>query len=183
MTLISMVMLSVALGTTQAQPPQKPVVDAPVVYDYPVPDTLGEFMEQADTVVVARLKGARDLSHGNRPRTDYELDVTSVLKEHRNLGSDPTVCRPIGVTEQPNRIVRRFQPGFPAFSPDSEYLLFLAWNEADRCFYTAFGPAGVGVVDAVTGLKPLTRHQALGQLDGLNVAGIVARVAALPKRR
>jgi len=183
MVLIFMVVLAAGMpGISRAQVRPKPVIDRPMIYDYHVPQTLGEFMERADAVVLARIRSSRDFSRPGRPRTDYDVEILRVLKEHEHLQSDSKVCRPIGTTEYPDRVERRFQPGFPGFAVGTTYLLFLAWVESAGCFGMAFGPSGVGLMDESEGLKPLVPHPVLGELRGLSGERIEARLASLARR-
>lgn len=171
------------LDIVQAQGSAKPTVDSPILLHYQVPASLDEFVERADAVVVARITGARDRSAVRRARTEYDVELLRVLKEHNSLSGASKVCRPIGVAEHPDRLVRRFQPGFPGFAVGTRYLLFLAWNEQDGCFSEAFGPPGVAVIDEATGLQPLVRDPVLNQLRGFDEGRLSAHFASLPKRR
>ena len=182
MMLLLGLLLGSQISSAQGQNPLKRIVDVPLVLDYRVPSTLEEFIEQADAVIVARVRASRDVSQRGRPRTDYEVDLLRVVKGHEKLGAESKACRVIGIEEYANRTVRTYQPRFPAFTPGEKYLLFLSWEESWQCFGPAFGPAGVGVLDLAKGLQPLVEHRVLQSLTGLSEDALEARLRSLAKR-
>jgi hypothetical protein len=163
-----------------AEPPmpqQKPVVDSPIIADvYDLPTTLNGLIARADAVVVARITRVTDVSQGGRARTDYRIELVSVVKEHANLGTQSVVCRAIGRVEQPNRVLRVYQPNLPDFEQGREYLLFLSWQGDKGCFTPAFGPPGAAVMEPA-GLKPFAGHPALRELEGMKAAEVSKRLA------
>jgi hypothetical protein len=162
---------------------QKPVIDSPIVGDvYDLPKTLDGLYERADAVVIARIVAANDRSQPKKARTDYEIDLVAVMKEHIRLDDNSIVCRAIGTVEYPDRIVRVFQPRLPGFERGNQYLLFLKWEEARGCFTPAFGPPGAALMDPVAGLQPFIEDHPLSALKGLTTAQVARRVAQAQKR-
>jgi hypothetical protein len=177
--LVISTLLSLAVWMAPTSSSQKPVVDMPIVADaYNPPSTLDDLVARSDAVIIARIKRAIDRSSGQQARTDYEIVLSETVKGHVELTSTAVVCRGIGTIDQPHRTVRVFQPNFPAFQPGAEYLLFLRWDDAKKCFFSEFGPTGSALVDRVSGVKPFVSHPAIGALKGLQGAELVRALKA-----
>lgn len=161
----------------------KPVVQQPLVLDYRAPEDLAEFVEASEIIVVARITRAQHRRQTTVPGTDYDISVLRTIKGHEHLIGQSKVCRPIGDMEYPDRIVRRFEPGFPPFTVGTEYLLFLTRSESLGCLTPSFGPAGVATVDRSAGLQPLVRHPVLTRLAGSNEIEVEQAIAAAAKRK
>lgn len=171
------VFLSVAPVAAQRQ---KPVVEVPVIGDfYDVPRTLEGFVEQAHAAAIVHVQRAVDAQVGRASRTTYRVEVTVILKPHEQLGSIVQVCRGIGSVEQADRIVRRYEPHFPAFTVGTDYLLFLRWSPDSTCFWPMFGAPSAAMFDETGHLKPFTPHPALQPLRGLDRDNVAAKVAAV----
>lgn len=167
-----------AVTAVTAQP-RKPVVEAPLVSDfYGVPDTLDSFAEKADAAAVVRVQRAVDSSALGRARTTYSVDVDTVLKPHREMGSATQICRPIGRVEQADRILEQYEPRFPAFDVGAVYLLFLRWSSDSKCFWPMYGAPSAALFEGTGRLKTFSRHPALRTLEGLDKASVVARITA-----
>jgi hypothetical protein len=168
--------LALFLFPNPQQPAQKPVVDSPIIGDYlKVPDTLDGFITASDLVVFARAAGARDVSRG-RPRTEYDVTVTEVIKGNVSRGQHATVCRAIGTIERPDRFARIFQPGFPSFEIGSEYLLFLRWDSTGGCYWPTFGRVTAAPFDAEGRLAPHPRSGIIEHLKGLSRSEVTQRL-------
>jgi hypothetical protein len=164
----------VACMGLSAQVSQKPVVESPVMADFIVPATLRAFIEQSDAVVVARVSQSRDVSRERRPRTEYRMEILNTFKENSNLRATTTICRGIGTIESRERVVKVFEPTFPAFEGGASYLLFLRWDDESRCFWPAFGAPGAATITADSHIEPFVDHPAIQSLKGSDLA-VVAR--------
>jgi hypothetical protein len=179
------VILCLALVTwaVSANVVQKRTVELPVMVDYyNVPTTLEGLLGSADAVVIARITSSRDRTTEKRPLTEHGFRLVRAFKEHPRLMPRARVCQAIGTVELPDRILTRYDPHFPAFTPDSEYLLFLSWDEGTECFWPKFGPSSAAAFDGAGLVKPFTSHPALDGLKGLNGDKLGARIAAAGRK-
>jgi len=159
---------------------QKPVVKAPVMRDYLVPQTVEELAAQSDAVVIGQLGDLRDVSKGaesSKARTEYTLRVT---KRFKGVGvGDIAVCRGVGTVEQQDRRVRVYEPNFPDFQKGEVYLLFLRWDAENACFWPGAGPMSVARIE--NGLaKP--RGGPLANLRDLKGAALEERLMEAVRR-
>lgn len=175
---LAIVLIAVLLLAPNAQA-QKPTVEAPIVSDYwNIPETLEGFIAASQAAVIAKIIAVDDSSINRKARTVYQARVWKTLKEHQNLGQHLEVCRAIGKEEMPDKIVRYYEPNLPAFSPGSEYLLFLRWDDRTDCFWPMFGPPSVGVFDQNGVFRSFNKHPVLQSLNGLSRDAVVGRAAA-----
>jgi hypothetical protein len=92
--------------------------------------------------------------------TDYRIHVESVTKGTTvNPGSDIVVTRPGGTTRINNHLVNMQMHGFPLFSLNSKYLLFLRYlpeTKTYQAFRTGTFLLGNNLTDAVNATDPET---------------------------
>ena len=145
-----------------------------------MPQTLKEFAARSDAIVCGRVIDVADVSdpRTRTARTEYEVRVTKTVKEHPNLGTRATVCRPIGKIEYDDRVVKQYEPHFPEFSVGAEYLLFLTWDaRGGGCFAPAFGPLSTAEIDSKGAVHPFVSHPLFAGLTGRGKEEVLNKIA------
>jgi hypothetical protein len=122
-----------------------------VDYDAPPPPQLDQLAAEADAVVVVRIDAQRfksvdDPSSGRkRDVTQYEARIREILKGHSQLASVDgtlTITRRGGQRIENGKVIRSAERGFEDFRQNSEYVLFLTWNQHTNEFDIRYGPDG-----------------------------------------
>lgn len=178
-TLVFTVLLGNAFVGGVAAQQEKRVVEMPIIADVrDMPTTLDGFVARSDAVVIARARTAEDRSMHRRAKTVYRMRLVSAMKEHAQLAAEFNVCRAVGRLEQPDRVVKVYQPHMPDFEVGGEYLLFLSWNDEQDCFFPSLGPPSMVMFGSSGKAKSYAKHPVTEGLTGLDREQVRTRVAA-----